>query len=650
MFRRFRTVAFVSCLHLAFAVAHSKSSGCYLYGNSDRLSAYDFIVVGGGTAGLAIANRLSQDSANTVLVLEAGKLDNNENSITIPLLAQMPGGTDIEHGLMRGAIGTEYDWNLTYARQPETLNRSIPMTAGKVVGGSSVLNRMAFDRGSADDYRRWEQLGAEGWGFDDLLPYFKMSETFTPPSSSLVAEWGIEYDPAAHGDHGDVQSSYPPFVFPSLRYFIEAMKELNVSMPGDGANGHALGSFWAPMTVDPLTMRRSDSRTAFLNKAESRQNLHIITGAHVTKLIIDEDKGRVSGVEVSISASLTGIPLLSPRQYSAGPTTPMLSVSVNREVVLSAGAIHTPQILQLSGIGNKTRLAGLGIDAVIDLPGVGANLQDHMKVALANNITIDLQLSSITSNATFAAEQLEIYENDGTGPYSAGTVYFAFLPLRNITTSWRAIFSAAIAQYADLYSSHLPSDTVQAGYLEQHILQTLGLLMPQFVMLEVIENNGVISVILEHPFSRGSVHIQSTDPLQPPIIDAGILTNPLDVQIFVEAFRYARTIANTEAMQALHPIETSPGATTQTDKDIENYVRKTISSVFHAAGTAAMLPRSKGGVVDNRAMVYGMTNLRVMDASTIPMLPGTHLQSTIYAMALKLADMILQMYNCDAST
>lgn len=240
---------------------------------------------------------------------------------------------------------------------------------GKVIGGSSVLNSLVYMRASAEDYNRWEELGNPGWNFKDLLPYFMKSETFTQAREATAKEFGIEFDPAVHGTSGPVQSSYPNFVWPSAASFVKGWTELGVQLLKDGMAGALGGSFWYLYALDPKTQTRISSQV-YLTAVGDRANLHVLTGYQVTKLITEVKDGA--------DAVVTGV------EYTQSETAPRSILPAAKEVILAAGALHTPQLLQLSGIGDKPRLIELGINVVADVPGVGQNYQDHLLLVTAH--------------------------------------------------------------------------------------------------------------------------------------------------------------------------------------------------------------------------------------------------------------------------
>ncbi|KAK7698498.1 hypothetical protein SLS64_012490 [Diaporthe eres] len=587
---------------------------------TELLDSYDYVIVGGGASGLTVANRLSEDSAISILVIEAGDFDANEDFFTIP-------------GLAGGAIGTKYDWNTTYTANPDLGNRSVSIPQGKIVGGGTKLNRMVFDRGSKSDFDRWAELGNPGWDYDGLFPYFKKQEIFAPPSDEIVAEWGVEFDPESHGDSGNINVTYSPFFWPLTRNIIDATNELGITIPKDQASGLPIGGYFCPHNIDLTNVTRSSAREAYYNTVEARTNLHLVTGQHVTKLVTASNSTGYGG---SSSVTVTGV------EFAASADAAKSTVGVSKEAILAAGPFFTPQILQVSGIGDSKLHSEIGVETVIDLPAVGHNLEDHVLLTTVATVTTDEVTSSdLASNTTFAAEALAEYHDQKTGPYSSPTGDFLlFLPLNTYTNASSLIASKAAAQDGTQY---LPADTpaeVALGYKKQQAILAEKLTSNESAVLELIWDAGVLVLGLQHPFSRGSVKASSSSTFDLPVTSAGQLANPVDLQLLVEAVKYSRVVRNTAAIQELQPFEVLPGANVTSDADIESFIRQNAATLYHPAGSCKLGPREEGGVVGTDLKVYGSANLRVVDSSVIPLLPATHIMTTVFGVAEKAADII----------
>lgn len=314
-------------------------------------------------------------------------------------------------------------------------------------------------------------------------------------------------------------------------------------------------------------------------------------------------------------------------------------MSVNKEAILAAGALFTPQILQVSGIGDSKLLSDIGVDTVIDLPAVGQNFEDHVLLTTVATVTTDEVTSSdLTSNATFAAEAMAEYHDQKTGPYSTPTGDFLlFLPLTTYTNASSLIAAKAASQNA---SQYLPADAppeVVLGYEKQQAILAEKLTSNESAVLELIWDAGVLVLGLQHPFSRGSIKAASSSTFDLPVASAGQLANPLDLQMLVEAVKFSRVVRNTAAIQTLQPVEVLPGANITSDADIETFIRQNAATLYHPAGSCKLGPRAEGGVVDPELKVYGTANLRIVDSSVMPLLPATHIMTAVYGVAEKVS-------------
>ncbi|UPX10552.1 uncharacterized protein EKO05_0001204 [Ascochyta rabiei] len=601
-------------LSASTALAHPLFNGHLVSRADELLSEYDYVIVGGGASGLTVANRLSEQSTTTVLVIEAGQLDQNEDFVTIP-------------GLAGGAIGTKYDWNITYAASEYLGGRNVSIAQGKIVGGSTKLNRMVFDRGSKSDYDTWETLGNKGWNWNSLLPYFKKNEIFTPPTEKIQKEYSITVDKNAHGYKGLMHSTYSPFFWPTTKNLVEATKSLNIPITKDQAGGNAIGGYFCPHNMDPTEYERSSAEEAYYDSATKRQNLHLITGQQATRVLTSGGNGtlKAHGVEFAASADAS-----------------LQTINAKREVILAAGTLHTPQLLQLSGIGDSALLSKINVPTVLDLPAVGQNLHDHVFLAVVNTINTTVAINSeLTSNATFAAEARAQYDAKKGGPLASPTGDFLlFLPLSTYSNASASIHTLATTSKA---SVSLPPNTpseVAAGYEAQYASLNAKLTAKDAAYMEVIFQDGLAVLALQHPYSRGSVKASSSSIFDAPIADAGFLRNPIDTALLREGVRFVRKLVSQPAIAELNPFEVVPGANVTSDADIDQFVRGGASTVWHPAGTCKMGKREEGGVVDGNLKVYGINGLRIVDASVIPMLPATHTMTTVYAIAEKAADII----------
>lgn len=326
-------------------------------------------------------------------------------------------------------------------------------------------------------------------------------------------------------------------------------------------------------------------------------------------------------------------------QFAASADAAKSTVGVNKEAILAAGPFFTPQILQVSGIGDSKLHSEIGVDTVIDLPAVGHNLEDHVLLTTVATVTTDeITSSDLTSNSTFAAEALAEYHDQKTGPYSSPTGDFLlFLPLNTYTNASSLIAAKAASQDGTQY---LPADSppeVVLGYQKQQAILAEKLTSDDSAVLELIWDAGVLVLGLQHPFSRGSVKASSSSTFDLPVTSAGQLSNPVDLQLLIEAVKFSRVVRNTAAVQALQPFEVLPGANVTSDADIESFIRQNAATLFHPAGSCKLGPREEGGVVGTDLKVYGSANIRIVDSSVIPLLPATHIMTTVFGVAEKVS-------------
>ncbi|KAI5849659.1 GMC oxidoreductase-domain-containing protein [Morchella snyderi] len=554
----------ISLLSVA-VTTYTASAYLLIERREDLLNQYDYVIIGGGLAGLVVANRLTEDLATTVLVIEAGELDKHEDSIYVP-------------GDVGATLGSSYDWQVPTVPQDVLVNGNITIPLGKVVGGSSALNGMLFHRGSPADYNLWEALGNKGWGWEGLLPYFIKSEEFTPPSDELVSEFGITYDESVHGYNGLVHASYPPFIYNQTRNFVKAMNQLGIQTSNDQASS-AVGVFYLPNSLNPVTMTRSFTRPDDHDIAVERTNYHLLAGNQVTKILIE-------------NAVAYGV------EYSAGIGQPRYTVNATAEVIVAAGAVHTPQVLQHSGIGPRTLLERLGVEVVSDLPGVGSNFQDHPSLVVPYSFT-NLAFSSqnLTSNATLAAYYRELYKTNKTGPYtvSAGNA-LAFVSTNSFTNKTSELVAKGRNQNETYLSPGIGS-SVTAGYKKQRdLLLDIWDSSDAATIEYSVGSAGPLVISLSHALSRGDIRASSLDPFSPPSVDWRAFENPLDMQLMIDAFRAGRRLMQTPAMAELGATETAT-ANVKTDAQIVDYLKNTMSPSFsHVCCTSPMMPKEMGGV------------------------------------------------------
>ncbi|CZT07801.1 related to alcohol oxidase [Rhynchosporium agropyri] len=593
--------------------------------HSDELhSSYDYIVVGGGTAGLTIADRLTESGRYSVLVVEYGYFSDIP---TLPYDPVNPIDSSPE-SLM---------YNITSVGTRKQL-----VGIGCVVGGGSAINAQAFMRGTSEDYDRWGALGGKdsAWNWKNLLPYFQKSCTFNPPDPELAAEFNITYDvQKAWGGTGPVLASYGDWQYPPTKIMYEAWKVFpGITYPRDGSEGQA-GILWIPSSKDPTTETRSYARTAHYDPVRERSNYAILTGHKVAKILTTGRKNDIVATSVQV--------------ISRSDNSSLATIKARKEIILAAGAIHSPQILQLSGIGPKEVLKAANVSLVLDLPGVGSNFQDHSWFAMGFNFTTPILPSraSLLNNKTFAAWALELWEANRTGPYSiaqGGGAALAQVSLPVIAPDTYPTIATSISQL-DPASALPPSTdrTIIAGYRLQLHLMARAVRCKNTAWFQMgLGGNPFGSpdqwVFNIHPLSRGTVHLDPADPHGEPLVDYRMLSNPIDLRVAIALFRGTRAyFGSGGAMKLLSPVETKPGVDIKSDADIGTFLKRTLDpSQYHPVGTCAKMPLELGGVVDEELMVHGVHGLSVVDASIMPLIVGATTQATVYAVAEKAADLI----------
>lgn len=585
---------------------------------------YDFVVVGGGTAGLALAARLAERADLTVGVLEAGQYRPNDAIIDVPKN-------------FGAAVGnTAYDWIYATVPQEHVGGRSIRHPRGKVLGGSSAINFEMFNRPASREFSAWASLnrGRGAWGWDDLIPYIKKSETYQPPrpEDEFPTELSRRGD-AYHGLNGPVKASHNEWYSELLNPFVRVMNTLGVATNREPDSGDNIGIYNCPSSVDRAAGTRSYSAPAYFAPSANKTNLAILTGAYATKINFSQSVSLRRGKAVASSVT-----------FSHGGNS--FVVRARKEIILSGGVFNTPQLLELSGIGNASRLGALKIPSVVDLPGVGENLQDHVMVPMSFTLTDGHHTwDELRNNATFAGVAAAQYAASRDGILASTISALSFFPLQTILNSSAIDNLTAPLKYPPQSLSKLgkAQHAIQLAWLaDERIPQLEVVMIPGFLPTGNVVAPGpgvsylTISPVLQHPFSRGSVHITSPDATVKPAIDPQYLAVDFDKEVLLEGMNFVDKVASTSPL-AEHIVASNDPPTAET-------LTKGLESLKHPVGTAAIAPRELGGVVTDALVVHGTANLRVVDASVFPLHVSAHAQSTTYAIAEKAADLIKSQY------
>ncbi|KAK0196131.1 aryl-alcohol oxidase [Armillaria mellea] len=551
---------------------------------------FDYIIVGGGTAGNVLANRLTEQKDTSVLVLEAGQ------STADVLVAQVP------FFCPQATPNTPLDWNFTTTPQPGLNGRAISYPRGFGLGGSSAVNYMAYTRGSSEDYDRYARVtGDKGWGWDEILPYILKNERFVAPADHHNTTG--EFNPAVHNFDGVNSVSLPGYPKAIDGRVIQATQELQdqFSFNLDYNSGYHLGIGWEQTTVGNGT--RSSSETSYLAPGYiDRENLHVLIHSYVTRILTlnkptSHHKPHFNIVEFTQDAGAT-IHTLSPL----------------KEIILSAGSVGTPHILLNSGIGDATELSIVGVTPTVHLPDVGKNLTDHPRWGAAWFVNDTNTIENVYwRNATFQAEALAEWQANRTG-YIASTSanHLGFFRVEEGVLEEEPCSGENTGHYEMIFSGGIGSGTIPAtgSYL-------------------------TIGIILICPLSRGNITINGTDPLSPPLINPNFLSHPQDMTVMQHGLAGAQRFLSAPVWDD-YVLGISTNIT-----DLEGSIRNAAGSTYHPVSTASMSARDADwGVVDPDLKLKKAVGVRIVDASVLPYVPAGHTQAAVYAIAERAADLI----------
>jgi len=533
------------------------------------MNSFDYIIVGAGSAGCVLANRLSADGKNTVCLLEAGPPDWNP-FIHIPA------------GFMKTLANPSVNWLFKSEPSWGTAGRIIDIPRGKTLGGSSSINGMVFNRGQNMDFDVWAQKGNKGWSYADLLPYFKRYETRLG-----------DYDDKFRGNQGELPITDLGYSDPLCEAFIQGAIDEGIPLNKD-YNGELQEGVSYIQRTTKGRFRVSAAR-AFLNPAKSRKNLNIVTNAFVTKLMIE-------------NKTATGVELLK-----GGKNGKKISIKANKEVILSSGVIKSPHILQLSGVGSGKHLQELGIDVIHDLKGVGMNLRDHFAprmTARAKNV------ATINERSRGFKLFKEI------GKYIIGKQSIVNLSPTLVYCFWH---SDETIRNHDLQLTFTP------GSYKEGVQSALD-----------DEPGFTVAAWQQRPESLGWVKAKNNDPFEAPEIQPNYLDAEEDKRVVVEGLKLSRRLMHSKALSKYFDYEVYPGLEAQSDEELLQIARERGTTTYHQMGTCRMGPKTDPtAVVDSKLKVYGLNNLRVIDASIMPTMLSANLHSGTTMIGEKGSDLVL---------
>ncbi|KAJ7254245.1 GMC oxidoreductase-domain-containing protein [Mycena rebaudengoi] len=595
-------------------------------------STFDFVIVGGGTAGLALAARLAEDTSVTVCVLEVGKDFAENEDVKVP-------------GNYMTNIGKEFDGGLFSIPQEHVGNRAIYNPRGEGLGGSSLLNWLQLIRAPSSQYDSFEStLGAKGWNGIEFDKYFKKSQNLPQDQPYFKSNYALTPEPALYGD-GPIVNAVPRFVPAINEYYYKACAELGVPFNPVGGNGDNSGVWPALSAIDSKAATRVSS-TAYLQSGQGKPNLTIISRARATRVLF-KHPATVPAVATAVVYTLES------SEQRPGETE--MTVEAKKEVILCAGTFRTPQLLEMSGIGDTAHIQK-GIERIVDLPGVGNNLrgfhslwppyatshtfpEEHLSTLVLCETDPSIESYDITMNPNpdlvALSKHKEEYKTRKSGIFSAVPLSFSYVPLKTFMSQEKISEIKAMVAAASTSTTSIKSrssiELLQKWMDDENAYQLEFIMVPHHVpFLPNGEFNSekmycFFSVIVDHPFSRGSVHTDPSNPAGNPIIDLGMFENDIDREITVEGIKFIQKLIQHPSLRDDAGVRAiSPGPAIKSDEDIKEYINQASYTSCHPIGTASMLPRQECGVVDHDLLVYGTANLRI----------------TVYAIAEKAADII----------
>ncbi|KAJ2925508.1 hypothetical protein H1R20_g11585, partial [Candolleomyces eurysporus] len=605
--------------------------------------SFDYIVVGAGTAGLTLASRLTEDEKLNVLVLEAGESHYDDPNIDIP--AQF-GAT---------FMNPKYDWGFPTVKQKYCNDAEHFWPRG----GSSAMNFFCWIKPPAEDIDAFEKLGNPGWNWKDFEKYSLKSETFHPAVKEVADAYPHTYVEKFRGTTGPIDVSVPIHAHTIDKIIQETLVNRGIKKIDDPYGGNITGTWIASNNIDPKTWKRSYSANAYLRPHQDRPNFYVLPNAYVAQVLWSSEKDADGNLIAS------GVEYISEGKKQ--------TALASKEVVLSAGTIKSPQILELSGVGRADILSQINVEPKLLLPGVGENVQEHHFAWLVYELDTtqaDHQTLDLFFDPEYAKESLRLH-SEGKGLHRTGLTSFAFLPLttrdpvgtakliENLEKDIkeridRGEIPPALAKQYEIQLATLKDD----GLPDMELIIFPGYFMPKEAPAPGKRFVSML-IALNHPISRGTIHAKSDNPLDNPEINPNYFKENFDLKVFLEQAKFVRSLTETEPFKS-NCTEVQPGPSCATDEQLEGklyiliywasadihslplteYIKTGHITTFHTVGSCSMLPREDGGVVDPQLKVYGTKNVRVADISIVPLHIAAHMQTTAYVIGEKAADII----------